>query len=214
MTWSVFHKKEESSDQVSSKPKIKGVDDRRFLHLGLNGRVTIDPLFVKTHEEDLLSPVQEPNQEIEAVGVLDLGDDNIMYRYYLTEDAFIQVNTENDEINDLVIFTYLDSINPDNREDFESYYDEGGKIGEPTWTVDGKVFERVWGRAPIALQEKVHKVDHNYELDLYAMLYQRSIPGTDVKELLLVTAEDSGEDEYVVSLACGLSLNRSALDVT
>ena len=210
MSWNLFKKKEESAET----PKIKGVDDGRFVHLGLTRRVTIDPLFVKTHAEDLLSPVQEPNQEVEAVGVIDLGDDNVLYRYYLTEDAFVQVNTENDEINDLVVFTYIDSINPDNRRDFERYYLEGGKIGEATWAVDGKVFERVWGHAPLALHEKVHKVGHSYELDLYTMLYERAIPGTDAKELLLVTAEDSGEDEYLISLAVGLSVNQMALDVT
>lgn len=194
----------------------KGVNDGKFLHLELGSRVTVDPSFAKIYSDlgDVLSPPQAPNQAVEAVGTIDLGEDSIMYRYYLTDDAFIQVNTTNDEITDMVVFTYWDPINPDSREDFEAFYDQGGQIGAPTLTIDGKVYHRVWGANAVHLYERVIKNGSRYELDLYTMLYEREIPGTDKTELAVITAEDSDEEDFVVSIAVGLKINRADLDIT
>lgn len=202
------------SKEESSPAPIKGITDGKFLHLALGSRVTVDPSFAKTYEGDILSPPQKSNQEVEAVGVLDLGEDSVMYRYYLTEDAFIQVNTTNDEVTDLVVFTYWDPINPDSRAEFEKTYQSGGKIGAPTLTIDGKVYNRVWGANAVALHEEVTKKDSHYGLDLYTMLYERDIPGTDKTELAVITAEDSGEDDFVISIAVGLKITSADLDIT
>lgn len=217
MSWlkNVFNKEEEKHDVLL----VKGITDGRFFKLRLGARVTIDTLPLKVAGSALLSPLPVPNQEVEAVGVLDLGDDSVMYRYYLTEDAFIQVNTTNDEVVECKLFTYVDSITPDNRRDFQTFVESGSRIGMPTFEQEGQVFNRVWGShpnqwtPPVCLDEKVTKKDSNYELRLYTMLYEREVSSAQRMEYGLITAEDSGPDEFVVSIAVGIDITEADLDV-
>ncbi len=67
------------------------------------------------------------------------------------------------------------------------------------------------------LEERVYKKDltsYEYDLTLYTMLYSREVEGFDREEMLLVTGEDSGPNDYVVSQAVGIPLTTAEFEIT
>ena len=46
------------------------------------------------------------------------------------------------------------------------------------------------------------------------MLYRREVPELDREEFLLVTAEDYGPSEFVITYAIGIDLTTADLDIT
>ena len=215
----LFSKIFSKEDPTPAKPVVHGINDRAFYGLELGGRVTVDALPFRLLEDKTLIPPPIANQAIPAVGVIDLGDDMKLYRYYIDEDAFIQVLSSNGVADELRFFAYVGTINPDNANAFRAFVSQGSRLGAPTFDFEGKTFARVWGEdpsrwaPPVVLDEKVTKATSSHDLTLYTMLYEREIPGEDRKEFLLVTAEDSGPDEFVVSIAAGVEITSADLDV-
>jgi hypothetical protein len=189
------------------------------LHLGAS--VVVDPMAFTLLGEGLLAVCPTDTQFVEAVGTLDLGEGNLMYRFYLSDDSFIQVNTENGQVVDSKIFNYLEGIDPRDRAHFESFLQTGSRLGQPTLTVQARIYDRVWGNddpqswaPPLELEESVVKKDAHSDLTLYPMLYQRALPGSQEKyEYFLITGEDSGPDDYCVSLAAGIDISSADLKV-
>jgi hypothetical protein len=52
------------------------------------------------------------------------------------------------------------------------------------------------------------------DLTNYTVVYGRPVPELDRDELLVVTAEDSGPNQFLVSYAVGLDLTEADLDIT
>jgi hypothetical protein len=189
------------------------------LHLGAS--VVIDPMAFTLLGTDLLALCPKDTQFVEAVGTLDLGEGNLMYRFYLSDDSFIQVNTENGQVVDSKIFNYLEGIDPRDRAHFDSLLTAGSRIGMPTLKIQTQLYDRVWGNddpqswaPPLELNESVVKKDSHYDLTIYPMLYQRAIPGkADQYEYALITGEDSGPDDYCVSIAVGVDISSADLQV-
>lgn len=195
----------------------------------LKGAVTIDALPFRLAGEAFGFDCPSGTQIIEAVGVVDLGEGSQLHRLYLTDDAFLQIATNGEpgserSVGDVALFVYVDSIHPADQAAFRRWVQQGSLLGAATYSLANREYHRVWGEGPdqrwappIVFDENVHKTSaelKDYDLTLYSMLYERTPEGADRSELLLVAAEDSGPNQYVVSLALGVPLTTAEFEIT
>ena len=192
--------------------------------LRLRGAVSVDSLPFRMAEGKLVFEPPEGNQAIEAWGVVELGGGARIDRYYLTDDAFVQVNSTAGQVDEVKMFTFHETRNPPNQSAFNDWVKRGSLIGAQHIDIAGQRYRRVWGDTeeamwapPVVFDEKVYSKDPaepDYDLTHYAMLYQREVPGLDRYEYLLVSAEDYGPDEYVVTFSIGVDVTQADLVVT
>ncbi len=195
----------------------------------LKGAVTIDALPFRLAGEAFGFECPGGTQIIEAIGVIDLGEGSQLHRLYLTDDAFLQIAStgapgSERNVGDVALFVYVDSVHPANQAAFRQWVQQDSLLGAATYAVANREYHRVWGEGPdqrwappIVFDENVHKTSagtKDYDLTLYSMLYERSPEGADRNELLLVAAEDSGPNQYVVSLALGVPLTTAEFEIT
>ncbi|MEP7042597.1 MAG: DUF2491 family protein [Dokdonella sp.] len=195
----------------------------------LKGAVLIDAMPFKLAGDAFAFTCPQGPQIIEAIGVIDLGEGSRLHRLYLTDDAFLQIPTTGSSdtdrsVGDISLFVYLDSINPANQSAFRRWVEPGSLLGAATYTVADHEYRRVWGEGPdqawtppVPIDEDVYKSSANskeYDLSLYSMLYERTVEGADRNELLLVAAEDSGPNEFCISLALGVPLTLADFEIT
>lgn len=75
-----FRKKEKNQETI---PEVLG--------LRLGGVIDLDPLKLQLIEDDLTIENAASTQLIQAVGEIQLGDNNRILRFYTDDDGFIQV---------------------------------------------------------------------------------------------------------------------------
>ncbi len=185
----------------------------------LRAAVRFDDLIYKLNGQSLGFEWPESPQIIEAIGDIDLGEGNRLYRLYLTDDAFLQIATSNGQAGDVNLFVYAESINPSTKADFERWVTAGAPVD---YRLGNYTYARVWGDGEattqrVPLEERVYKKDlqtHEYDLTVYSMLYQREVPNFDRNEMLLVAGEDSGPDDFVISQAVGIPLSTADFEIT
>lgn len=208
-----------------SKPEEAAVAPSGPLGLRLKGAVAVDGLPFRVAGERLLFAPPEGNQLIEAWGEVELGGGSRLHRYYLTDDAFVQVSTTAGQMDDLKLFVFHETVNPANQTAFNDWVKRGSQIGAVQLDLNGKRYDRVWGEGiagdawapPVVFDEKVYNKDFrtpDYDLTHYAMLYQRHVPELDRYEYVLVSAEDYGPDEYCVTFSLGVDVSQADLTIT
>lgn len=207
-----------------SKPEQPEIAPAGPLGLRLKGAVGVDGLPFRVAGDRLLFEVPEGNQLIEAWGDVELGGGSRLHRYYLTDDAFVQVSTTAGQVDDVKLFVFQDTVNPSNQAAFNDWVKRGSQIGAPHLDLEGRRYDRVWGDAgaqdwapPVVFDEKVYKDSFrspDYDLTHYAMLYQRLVPELDRYEYVLVSAEDYGPNEYCITFSVGVDVNQADLTIT
>jgi len=196
-------------------------DEKSLLPYGarLRAAVRFDDLIYKLNGESLGFDWPDSPQIIEAIGDIDLGEGNRLYRLYLTDDAFLQIATSNGQAGEVNLFVYAESINPSTKADFERWVTAGAPAD---YRLGNYSYDRVWGDGDattqrVPLEERVYKKDlqtPEYDLTVYSMLYQREVPNFDRYEMLLVAGEDSGPTEFVISQAVGIPLSTADFEIT
>ncbi|MEO8670809.1 MAG: YjfK family protein [Tahibacter sp.] len=207
-----------------NKPEEAEVAQSGPLGLRLRGAVGVDELPFRVAGDRLIFAPPAGNQLIEAWGEVDLGGGSRLHRYYLTDDAFVQVGTTAGQIDDIKLFIFHETRNPSNQAAFNDWVKRGSQIGAPSIDINGQRFNRVWGDTPggewappVVFDEKVYKEnarEPDYDLTHYAMLYQREVAGLDRYEYLLVSAEDYGPDEYCITFSLGVDVSQADLTIT
>lgn len=208
-----------------SKPEEPATAPSGPLGLRLKGAVAVDSLPFRVAGERLVFEAPEGNQLIEAWGEVELGGGSRLHRYYLTDDAFVQVSTTAGQIDDVKLFVFHETLNPPNQAAFNEWVKRGSRIGEASIDAAGQRYDRVWGEGiagadwapPVVFDEKVYNKDFrepDYDLTHYAMLYQRHVPELDRYEYLLVSAEDYGPNEYCITFSIGVDVSQADLTIT
>jgi hypothetical protein len=192
--------------------------------LRLRGAVAVDSLPFRMAADRLAFVAPEGHQAIEAYGEIELGGGSKIQRYYLTDDAFVQIGTTAGQVDDVKLFVFHETRNPANQAAFRDCIKHGAQIGASAIEIAGRRYERVWGDTapgewapPVAFDEKVFGENHrvaDYDLTHYAMLYQRVVPGLDRYEYLLVSAEDYGPSEFCVTYSLGVDVTQADLSIT
>jgi hypothetical protein len=194
------------------------------LGLRLGGAVALDAMLFKAAGAHLGFAAPEGHQLIEAYGRVDLGAGAMLHRFYLSDDAFLQVNTTSQVIDGIKYFVFHETRKPDNQRAFEAWVEPGSLLGAQVAEVNGRRYLREWGESPesrwappVVFEEQVYrgrppKLDDT--LTHYAMLYQREIEVLGRSESLLISAEDYGPNEFCVVYSLGIDVTTADLDIT
>ena len=76
----------------------------------VNGRVALDTMFSRAHPEALTAPLPEGHQGIPCYGHIDLGGGHALHRFYLDDDAYVQVSTNNDAVEGIKAFVFVETV--------------------------------------------------------------------------------------------------------
>ncbi|MFC0676347.1 DUF2491 family protein [Lysobacter korlensis] len=190
----------------------------------INGRVALDTLVYRAHPEALSAKLPEGHQGIPCYGHIDLGGGHALHRFYLDDDAYVQVSTANGAIEGIKAFVFVDTVNPQSQREFQAFVTGHPHLGAPEIEFAGRRWHRDFSadsggaRIPAVVYDEVlfrhDPPRRDDDLTHYAMLYRRPVPELDRDEFLLVTAEDYGPNEFVITYAIGLDLNTADLDIT
>jgi hypothetical protein len=220
MNWlrDVFGKK--PGPHTGPEHEIAGIELPLGLRLG--GAIALDTTGFAIARDAFVFAPPEGHLIVEAYGSVDLGAGARLHRFYLTEDAFLQVNTTAGAIDEMKYFVFHDTRHPPTIAAFRKAVEPGSELGGGSMQLDGHRYRRVWGDAeswtpPVVLDEKVYRgrpAKLDYDLTHYCMLYQRDVPGTERTESLLVSAEDYGPDEFLVSYSIGVDVTTADLSIT
>ncbi len=194
--------------------------------LGLRPKagVEIDLLPFRLAAGALLFQPPEGAQFVERIGRIQLAEGATeIHRFYLTDDAFLQVITSAGVIEAIGYFVFHQTIAPDNAAAFRAWTQAGSRIGQPVFEIDGRRYERQWGEdparwaPPVAMDERVFGADLSkpeFDLTHYAMLYARDADTPSGREHLLISAEDYGPNEFSVVISIGVPLSVADLRIT
>ena len=194
--------------------------------LGLRPKaaVEIDRLPYRLAADRLTFQPPEGAQFVERIGHIRLSEGATeIYRFYLTDDAFLQVILSAGVIEAIGYFVFHETITPDNAAAFRAWTEPGSRIGAPSFSAEGRSYERQWGEdpsrwsPPVAMDERVFGSDPSrpeFDLTHYAMLYARDADTPSGREHLLVSAEDYGPNEFCVVVSVGVALTEADLRIT
>lgn len=189
----------------------------------LGAAVAIDNLPFRLHADAYGFKPPAGDQFVEAVGKVDLGGGSHLHRFYLTDDAWVQVGTTGDTVDDAKLFAFAETKTPGSRSDFVAWVEEGSQLGNRELSFGGYTYLRVFGdeaaqwAPPIVYDESVThtKSSDDFDLTHYSMLFQRELAFSAGKfEYLWVSAEDYSPTEFLVVFSVGVDITTADLTIT
>ncbi len=190
----MFSSKEEPA------PQPKKPETPEVIGLALGGSFTIEPMFFKTTEPSLIIEGASPSQVIQAVGVVQLDDQNRIVRYYTDDEGFLQVvqyGKDDAGVSEISLWYFYDT-----KAIAESDWDETLKTGvvsaDGHYELEGYTFNKTFeDNAPIPLVEKTYHLDGKIsETTQFIMSYNRTLEDIDGDELLLISAEERVNKQF------------------
>lgn len=194
------------------------------LRLRIGAQVMIDTTLYRIAPGAMTAQLPEGHQGVPCYGHIDLGDGYALHRFYLDDDAYLQVSTVGGDVEAIKAFVFHDTVHPPDKAAFQRFVASDAQLGAASIEYAGHRWERVTasteGEAripPIAYDEVLYRhrpPRRDDDLTHYAMLYHRPVAALDRDEYLLVTAEDSGPNEFCITYAVGIDLTIADLDIT
>lgn len=194
------------------------------LGLRVGGQLQFDTTVYRVAPGVLTAELPGGHQGIPCYGHIDLGDGYALHRFYLDDDAYLQVSTCGDDVEAIKGFVFHETVNPPTKDKFQQFVMQHPHLGAPEIDYAGRRWQRSTqsteqdARIPaIAYDEVLYRHSpprKDDDLTHYAMLYRRHVDELDREEFLLVTGEDSGPEEFCVTYAIGLDLTAADLDIT
>lgn len=210
----LFKSKKENKDQ----PKIE-TNFKDPLKLRYGSFVEFENLAFDLIEDKTIFGHSPTNQTVAAVGKVDLGQGVKLHRYYFDDDeTWLQINTQGDDgdlgVEEMILWKYYKTDTPTSLGEVERLIGSDSGLGLPSFKVDGKIFERVWGTDLgyaefVQFNEDVHIDKDNvidYTVNHRCMLYRRDIEDTPRVEFYLVSAEENSGVAIVHSV--GISITK------
>ncbi|WP_394134638.1 YjfK family protein [Aliivibrio fischeri] len=198
-----FRKKEDVKELI---PEVLG--------LRLGGVIELDVLKLQLIEDDLTIEGAASTQIIQAVGEIQLGDNNRIIRFYTDDDGFIQVmqyGTDELGIEEVKLVYYYDTVVINNQKEWEQYLKH--KLVKEVWNLDSQRFHKAWdNNSPVAMTETIWTIDKSKsQLDQFIMIYERQI-NDDLFETLFVIAEEKVESNQYhrcISMSTAFDLSQT-----
>ncbi|WP_350303913.1 YjfK family protein [Photorhabdus viridis] len=204
-----------SKEIVSVGPKAPEV-----LGLRIGGALEIDPLILKLIESDLTIENAASTQLICSVGVVDLGDNVRLVRYYTDDEGYLQVLQENesdDGVKEVSLWYFYETRPIDAQTQWDALIKSGIVTPNGQYDLDGTKFSRLWDNTkPVAITEKTyHKNGAMTETDQFMMVYTRQVSDNRTEELLIAGEEKiigNNLDRLMVK-STGIQLNQTDFKV-
>jgi len=194
------------------------------LGLRIGGRVTFDRTMYRVAPEAMTVELPDGYQGVPCYGHIDLGDGYALHRFYVDDDAYLQVSTCAGEVEAVKAFVFHDTVHPPTKQAFQDFVMRHDHLGASTIEYAGRRWVRSTNstdesaRIPAICYDEVlyrHTPPRrDDDLTHYAMLYRRDVPELEREEFLLVTGEDSGPSEFCITYAIGVDLSQADFDVT
>lgn len=194
------------------------------LRLRVGAQVAIDTTLYRVAPGAMTAELPGGYQGVPCYGHIDLGDGYALHRFYLDDDAYLQVSTCGGDVEAIKGFVFHETVNPPDKAAFQRFVHGHEHLGAAKIEYAGHTWQRTTHSTedtarvpPIAYDEVLYRhVPPRRDDDLthYAMLYSRHVPALDRDEFLLVTGEDSGPGEFCVTYAVGIDLSQADLDIT
>jgi hypothetical protein len=220
----IEHEKEQSKkfsdpEPVSSSQYPLNVDINRFIAID---QVTLDLIRDKT--KFLVPTLNE--QQISAIGQIDLGQGMTLYRIYLDDGVtWIQFACSGgitlDSIDEVSVFSYNNNEIPTTDAQLSRLVGPSSAVGLPTYSYDNATYERVWGSEEgqtelVPYTEFVrNEQGEEYEVQHSAMLYSRNLENTKRNELVVISVEEcegeNGNRDISVTTSVGVTLQTTDL---
>lgn len=194
-----------------------------IMGLRLGASFEVDPLAVKLILDELTIESFSPTQIIKAAGVIDL-DGTWVYRFYTDDDAWLQVVAEggnrDEHVVDVKLFHFFDTRDIASEQSWKQLLER--EIGQPTYTLENKNYQRVWTAAgdyhnPVHMAEKTYEEGGDYSTtDQFTMLFERELSDRRTESLFLSAEEKEEEAGYLsrcLVLSTGITLTPSQLTV-
>ncbi|RAW89035.1 YjfK family protein [Photorhabdus laumondii] len=196
-------------------PKVPEV-----LGLRIGGALEIDPLMLKLIESDLTIENAASTQLICSVGVVDLGDNVRLVRYYTDDEGYLQVLQEgkgDDGVKEVSLWYFYETKPIDSQAQWDALIENGIVTPSRRYDLDGTQFSPLWDNIkPVAVTEKTYsKEGHITETDQFVMVYTRQVAHNRTEELQVVGEEKvvgSHLDRLMV-LSTGIQLNQTDFKV-
>ncbi|MEC4339816.1 MULTISPECIES: DUF2491 family protein [Stenotrophomonas] len=217
--------KKPAAPAVASPPNYRGsIPHDLPLALRIGAMVTFDRTRYLVAPDAVVEQLPDGFQEVQCYGYADLGDGHLLQRFYLADDAYLQVMTVGGEVDAVQAFVYCEQVNPANQAAFREFVASHDHLWAPEIHYAGHLWRRhnqgetgLERMPPMALEEILFRGQtprQSDDLTNYATLYTRQVAELGMEELLLVTAEDSGANEFLVSYAVGMNMNSSDFEIT
>ncbi|MGH8032641.1 MAG: DUF2491 family protein, partial [Luteimonas sp.] len=183
------------------------------LGLRIGGQVQFDRTIYRVAPDAMTAELPDGFQGIACYGHIDLGDGYALHRFYVDDDAYVQVSTVGGEADGITAFVFIETVNPPTKQAFQQFVQQHDHLGALRIDYAGHAWTRSTNstagdeRIPAMAYDEVlyrHQPPRrDDDLTHYAMLYRRDVARLDRDEFLLVTAEDSGPNEFCVTYAVG-----------
>ena len=194
------------------------------LGLRIGGRIQFDRTMYRIAPGAMIEELPAGYQGVPCYGHVNLGDGYALHRFYLDDDAFLQVSTVGEDVEAIKGFVFHETLNPPTKEAFRDFVMESDHLGAAVIDYAGHRWLRVTkstagdARIPaMAYDEVLYRHEparRDDDLTHYAMLYSRDVPELAREEFLLVSAEDSGPNEFSITYSVGVDLTTADIDIT
>ncbi|MEO6518542.1 MAG: DUF2491 family protein [Pseudoxanthomonas sp.] len=194
------------------------------LSLRIGGRIQFDRTLYRIAPGAMTEELPAGYQGVPCYGHVDLGDGYALHRFYLDDDAFLQVSTVGDDVEAIKGFVFHETVNPPTKHAFRSFVMESAHLGAAEIEYAGRQWLRVTNstagtaRIPAMVYDEVlyrhQPARRDGDLTHYAMLYSRDVAELAREEFLLVSAEDSGPNQFSVTYSVGVDLTIADIDIT
>ncbi len=207
-----------------------GISQEQLEGLRLDGRVNIKLIGLRAHADALFSWDDDAYHHIAAVGHVDLGQGAHLVRFYLDNDAWLQANIEHGQVLEYKLFDFYRVAHLSDAE-FDGVINGEDKqpdsIGAQTVALTSTTeeprictYQRLWGDSdslwspPVVFEEQVMTTESiaARHVTHHAMLYERTIQGTERMEYLLISAENDGEGSFMVVHNVGVDVASVDID--
>lgn len=225
---------EKSPEPTTGRPVAAGlpmgISQEDLEGLRLDGRVNIKLIGLRAHADSLFQWDDDAYHHIAAVGHVDLGQGAHLVRFYLDNDTWLQANIENGQVLEYKLFDFYRVVHLSDTE-FDSLINGDDKqpdsLGAQTVALTSTTdearactYQRVWGNGdslwspPVIFDEQVITTESlsARQVTHHAMLYERTIEGTERMEYLLLSAEDDGEGGFMVVHNVGVDVASVDID--
>ncbi|CAM3960086.1 DUF2491 domain-containing protein [Vreelandella rituensis] len=198
--------------------------------LRLDGRVKIQLIGLRAHEDALFAWDDDSYHHIAAVGHVDLGQGSHLVRFYLDNDTWLQANIEHGHVIEYKLFDFYRVAHVSDSE-FDTLINgvekKADTLGANCVTLTAAPpaersceFNRVWGApdslwsAPVVFEESVTTLESLVPRQVrhHAMLYERNIQASERMEYLLISAEDDGQGSFMVVYNLGVDVASVDID--
>ncbi|MEJ1095592.1 MULTISPECIES: DUF2491 family protein [unclassified Pseudoxanthomonas] len=194
------------------------------LGLRIGGRIQFDRTLYSIAPGAMTEELPAGYQGVPCYGHVNLGDGYALHRFYLDDDAFLQVSTVGDDVDVIKGFIFHETVNPPTKDAFRKFVMESDHLGAASIEYAGHRWWRVSNstagdeRIPAMVYDEVlyrhEPARRDDDLTHYAMLYSRDVPELSREEFLLVSAEDSGPNEFSITYSVGMDLTTADIDIT